>query len=127
MPNMEMAAKFEQFALMRLQGRSDITYRAYDLLSKERHMGNIRLYLQAAGQYIPHAGPNEPLKILQKRFMDWGYPVMTLGQIESLLQEWWVYSRIKWRGKKNWPYRDPDEARKLYDENERASRLGTDL
>jgi hypothetical protein len=100
---------------MRLAGKTDITYRAYDLLTKERAGGNIRLYLQAAGQYIPHSGVNEPLKVLQHRFMSWGYPVMTLGEIESLLHEFWVYQRIKWNGKKNWPYRDPDEARKMYD------------
>lgn len=119
MPNPEAAARFEAFALMRLSGRSDVTYRAYDLLTKERAGGNVRLYLQAAGQYIPHSGPDEPLTILQRRFMAWGFPVMTLGEVETLLHEFWVYQRIKHHGKKNWPYRDPDEARELYDQNER--------
>jgi hypothetical protein len=128
MANPEAAARFEAFALMRLSGRSDVTYRAYDLLTKERAGGNIRLYLQAAGQYIPHSGVNEPLTILQRRFMSAGFKVMTLGEIETLLHEFWVYQRIKHYGKKNWPYRDPDEARTLYDQNEalKLTALGSD-
>ena len=117
MPNHVNANKFEAFARMRLEGRSDLTYRAYDLLTKERQQGNIRLYLHAAGQYIPHSGPDEPLRTLQARFKGWGFPVMTLGKIEELLHEHWVYNRIRFHGKKNWPYRDPDEARKLYDQH----------
>lgn len=113
----ENAARFEDFARMRLEGRSDLTYRAYDLLTKERSGGNIRLYLAAAGQYIPHSGVDEPLTILQHRFKDWGFPVMDKGKIEELLKEFWVYNRIKNHGKKNWPYRDPDEARQLYEQN----------
>jgi hypothetical protein len=114
----ERAHRFEEFAHMRLEGRSDIIYRAYDLLTPARQNGNIRLYLQAAGQYIPHSGPDEPLRILQRNFMNWGHPVMTLGQIEQLVHEYWVYQRIKYHGKKNWPYRNTEDSRRLYDQNE---------
>lgn len=116
----ENAHKFEAFARMRLEGRSDVVYRAYDLLSKERNTGNIRIYLAAAGQYVPHSGVDEPLRLLQHRFMSWGFPVMTLGKIEEMLHEHWVYNRIRYNGKKNWPYRDPDESQKLYEQHQAA-------
>jgi hypothetical protein len=114
MPNQEQARRFEDFARMRLEGRSDITYRAYDLLTKDRPEGNILIYLKAAGQYIPRGRTHEAVTVLQHRFVTWGFPELTAGQIESLLHEFWVYNRIKNGGKKNWPYRDPDEARRLY-------------
>jgi hypothetical protein len=118
MPNQEYAARFEQFARMRLEGRSDITYRAYDLLTKERDPGDIALHLRCAGQFVPKGQVHNALCTLQRRFMNWGFPVMELGAIESLLHEFWVYQRIKHGGKKGWPYRDPDEARRLYEQNE---------
>jgi hypothetical protein len=117
------AHQFEEFARMRLEGRSDVVYRAYDLLSKERNSGNIRIYLAAAGQYVPHSGPDEPLRNLQHRFMNWGHPVMTLGKIEELLHEYWVYQRIRFHGKKNWPYRDPDDSEALYQQHVEALKL----
>jgi len=122
MPNQEYAARFETFARMRLEGRSDVTYRAYDLLTKDRKWADVATYLRAAGQYVPKGQENMVLATLQRRFMSWGFKVLTLGEVESLLHEFWVYQRIKHGGKKNWPYRDPDEARKLYDQNEEALR-----
>lgn len=103
---------------MRLEGRSDVTYRAYDLLTVDRPDGNLPTYLRAAGQYIPRGRAQECLTTLQRRFISWGFKVLTLGEIESLLHEYWVWNRIKNGGKKKWPYRDPDEARRLFDENE---------
>jgi hypothetical protein len=127
MPNDEHAARWERFARMRLEDRSDVTYRAYDLLTKEREPGNALMYLRAAGQYVPHGQVNEVLIRFQHQFMRWGFGVLTLGQIESLLHEFWVYQRIRWQGKKKWPYRDPDEARALYDQNEKQVRLYKEL
>src|SRR6187399_1732581 len=114
----ERAARFEAFARMRLEGRSDLTYRAYDLLSTERKDMPVGHYLLMAGQYVPGGNAREALTALQHRFMGWGFPVMSLSAIETLLHEYWVWDRIKNRGKKNWPYRDPDEARALYEQNE---------
>ena len=119
MPVLERAAAFEAFARMRLEGRSDLTYRAYDLLSKDRYGHTVAHYLRMAGQHIPHSGVREPLTTLQHRFSNWGFPVLTVDQITDLLHEFWVWDRIKNRGKKNWPYRDPDHARALYEQNER--------
>jgi len=50
-------------------------------------------------------------------------------EVHKLLHEFWVYDRIKRKAKKNWPFRDPDEARKLYAENEalRASKKKLDV
>ena len=115
----EKAARFQHFARMRLEGRSDILYRAYDLLTTERLPGDIDLYLRAAG-FVRGISAREHLTTLQHRFMKWGFPVMTLSAIEVLLHEYWVYDRLKNRGKKGWPYRDPDDARRLYEENEAA-------
>jgi hypothetical protein len=105
---------------MRLEGRSDVTYRAYDLLTADRKTMPLAHYLRMAGQYIPESGTAEPLTTLQRRFMSWGHRVLTHSEIETLLHEFWVWDRIKNRGKQNWPFRDPDDARRLYDENERA-------
>jgi hypothetical protein len=123
----EQTARWERFARMRLEDRSDVTYRAYDLLTKERKPGNALMYMKAAGVYVPHGRINEILTMYQRMFMDWGFGVLTLGQIESLLHEFWIYQRIRWGGKKNWPYRDPDEARALYDQNEKATKLYKEL
>ena len=121
MSPVEKAARFQRFALMRLEGRSDLTYRAYDLLTTERKGMTVEHYLKMAGQIIPYGSTaREPLTTLQHRFMRWGFPVMTLDQVTDLLHEFWVYERIKYRGKKNWPYRDPDEAMRLYEQNEKA-------
>jgi hypothetical protein len=117
MPDVESAARFERFAKMRLRGDNDLIYRNYDLLTKERHSSTIKAYLIAAGQYVSHSGVYEPLTLLQRRFMRAGYGVKDLGWIETLLHEFWVYQRIKYYGKKNWPYRDPDEIKRLYDEH----------
>jgi hypothetical protein len=116
-PN-EKAARFELFARMRLEGRSDVTYRAYDLLTTERMSVRLETMLATAGQHMPSSNTKEPMSTLRARFMSWGFPVMSFNEIEDLLHEYWVYNRILRQGKKNWPYRDPDEARKLYDQNE---------
>lgn len=108
---------------MRLEGRSDVTYRAYDLLTKERMTSSIVTYLRAAGQYVPQGYTHNALGILQNRFIQWGFPVLTYGDIESLLHEFWVYNRIVYGGKTGWPLRDPDESRKLAEQNEEALKV----
>lgn len=113
------AARFQDFAVMRLKGDSDVTYRAYDLLTNERKGMPTPHYMRYAGFHIPKGGMHEVLAMLQARFKGWGYGVRELGWIEVLLHEFWVYDRIKVGNKKRWPYRDPDEARKLMDEHER--------
>jgi len=120
MPRDERGAAFERFARMRLEGRSDLTYRAYDLLSTEREGMPVGHYLKMAGQPVLNGNTREALTTLQHRFSNWGFPVMTILEIETLLHEFWVWDRIKNRGKKNWPYRDPDQARALYEQNDRV-------
>jgi hypothetical protein len=75
-------------------------------------------YLHMAGQPVPEKNVRNALTTLQHRFMRWGFPVMPLTGIEKLLHEYWVYQRIKAGRVKNWPYRDPDEARKLYEQDQ---------
>jgi len=113
MADSNSAARFEKFAIMRLSGKNDMIYRNYDLLTKERNPGNIRTHLYAAGQVIPNRNVDEPLKLLQHKFMKWGFGVIPLGNIEIMLHEFWVYQRIKHYGKKNWPLRSDEEIRYL--------------
>ncbi len=120
MTDLEAQRRFYQFARMRLEGRSDETYRAYDLLSKERKDGNVRLYCITAGLHMPNGQATQVLMDLQSHFSMWGYK-KTMGEIESLLHEFWVYKRIRWNAKKNWPLRDPDESRRLYEQDQANS------
>jgi hypothetical protein len=114
---------------MRLQGGSDVTYRAYDLLSPERGQGDVVAWLRAAGQYVPSGQTANAVGILQARFVAWGFPILSIDEVKTMLHEFWVYDRIKRKAKKNWPFRNPDEARKLYAENEalRASQKKLDV
>jgi hypothetical protein len=123
MSDIYSAARFQAFVEMRLAGQNDLIYRNYDLLTKERAPGTIKTHLLAAGQYVPSTGVYEPIGRLQRKITDWGYGVLTHGQIEILLHEFWVYQRIKHYGKKNWPYRDPEDIKRLYDENAKAQNI----
>jgi hypothetical protein len=120
MSDIYSAARFQAFVQMRLAGQNDLIYRNYDLLTKGRSPGTIKIHLLAAGQYVPSSGVYEPISRLQRKIMDWGFGVLTHGQIETLLHEFWVYQRIKHYGKKNWPYRTDEEIKQLYDEDAKA-------
>lgn len=120
--NSVRAARFEGFVKMRLAGDTDLIYRAYDLLTPDRTGMKIKHYIRMAGLELPKDGEHEVLTTLQARYKSWGYGIIELKQIEKLLHEFWVYHNIRYNRKKNWPYRDPDEARALYDEAERRKR-----
>lgn len=122
MPNIQQAARWERFVQMRLEGRSDLTYRAYDLLSKERKRAGIKLALDIAGQYIPAGNTIEALTNIQHWIKGIGFGIHTLGEIENLLQEFYMYQKIRWYGYKKCPYRDSDLSLKMYNENEQAEK-----
>lgn len=119
MTNFEAQRRFYDFARMRLEGKSDETYRAYDLLSKERKPANLRTYFVSTGIYMPNGQSHQALLELQSHFKMWGFE-KTLGEIETLLHEYWVYKRIRWHAKKNWPLRSGEESRDLYEQDQKA-------
>lgn len=111
-------AEFEKFLRMRLEGRSDVTYRAYDLLANSETRV-LRIVLRYCGQVVAHVhGELEALHAIQALAKSWGFH-RPISDIEKLANEFYSYYRLKTGAKKKWPYRDPDEARKLYDQNER--------
>jgi hypothetical protein len=125
MADAENAARWQRFAKMRLSGKNDLIYRNYDLLSGARHGASITIYLRAAGYFVPPSGAHDVLKAIQRNVMQDGYGVKTLGELETLLHEFWVYQRIKHLGKKNWPFRKPTDIARLNHENATAERVDT--
>lgn len=116
---------FEAFVDMRLNGRSDIVYRAYDLLAHKGKQDFTRI-LQWLGllKYTVLEGDVEMvLMSLQQQWSLKYSRILQLDQIRDLIHEFFVWWRLSKAVKRKWPYRDVNDARRLYEEDLKAKGL----
>lgn len=118
-PTQMRAKKFYDFCDMRLRGRSDTTYRMYDLLRQHNKVLATRPFMwkvRYAGLYWPLGGEYEVLSTLQRHFENRGHGLVSTPVIKKLINEHYIYRKIIDENM-NWCLRDPDEATMLYEQH----------
>lgn len=127
--NAEATVAWERFARMRLEGRSDLIYRAYDLLTPLRMHSELPQLFKIAGvQHAQDESEYNTLMRLQRQFMNWGFGIQSIDYIKILLTEYQSYRRCLDKNRAaRWPYRPNDEVQRLYDENLKAIRESQDV
>lgn len=109
---------------MRLEGRSDLIYRSYDLLTPLRlHPELPQLFKIAGVQHAEDESEYNTLLRLQRQFMNWGFGVQPIDYIKTLLTEYQAYRRCKDKNRAaRWPYRDAFDVQRLYAEHVEATK-----
>jgi hypothetical protein len=104
---------------MRLEGRSDLVYRNYDLLRSKFATVNANIF--AAAGFAARDYPQEYLVLSELReiFRQWGFGLLSDGKIKELMGEWYGYLAVTERGI-NYQYRHPLDIRRLTEEDAEA-------
>lgn len=117
--------RFYDFASMRLQGKSDTTYRQYDLLREYKYDlldRPLEWMVKYAGLYWPVGGEYEVLTDLQRHFEEMGFGTVSTPGIKKLIKEFYIYAKIRYENMR-WCMRDPDESLMLYRTHQKAMGL----
>jgi hypothetical protein len=128
MPDLRSKArKFYDFATMRLSGKSDICYRAYDLLRPPERGYKAHMLEHSFERMAKHAGLEwaigrdiEVLETIQAHFRSMGFGKIYIPGCRKLVREYYIYSRLQYGGMQGWTMRDPDESAMIYEAHIKA-------
>lgn len=94
---------FSEYVAMREAGKTDATYRGYDLHAKD-YLRNLPHALKRAD--IVYADLESGVQEVMTRFISgWPLPDVTAQQMREYLCEWYIWDRIRKGIVQRWPVR----------------------